>query len=214
MPAAPDALLLVSSTCPHCPAVLAALASLVKQGVIGRLEVVNVASHPEIAEALGVRGVPWMRIGSFELEGLHSEGELRTWAGRAGSRQGMQEYLREQLAGGQLDKVLALVRRDDALLELLPAVLADPRSDLPVRVGISAIFEEFQGHARLAGLVEALGALTRHADAHLRADAAHLLSLTGSRNAVPWLEALRHDENAQVREVAIEALEKPSAGGN
>jgi HEAT repeat protein len=126
----------------------------------------------------------------------------------------MQEYLREQLAGGQLDKVLALVRRDDALLELLPAVLADPRSDLPVRVGISAIFEEFQGHARLAGLVEALGALTRHADAHLRADAAHLLSLTGSRNAVPWLEALRHDENAQVREVTIEALEKPSAGGN
>ena len=35
---APDALLLLSTHCPHCPAVLAALADLVKQGAIGRTD--------------------------------------------------------------------------------------------------------------------------------------------------------------------------------
>ena len=58
---APDALLLISTHCPHCPAVLAALAELVKQGAIGRLEVVNLEQHPEVGQALGVRSVPWLR---------------------------------------------------------------------------------------------------------------------------------------------------------
>ena len=36
-PAKPDALLLLTSTCPYCPAVLAALSDLVKSGDIGHL---------------------------------------------------------------------------------------------------------------------------------------------------------------------------------
>ena len=43
---APDALLLISTRCPHCPAMLSALADLVKQGTIGRLEAVNLEQHP------------------------------------------------------------------------------------------------------------------------------------------------------------------------
>ena len=43
---APDALLLISTHCPHCPAMLASLADLVKQGTIGRLEAVNLEQHP------------------------------------------------------------------------------------------------------------------------------------------------------------------------
>ena len=43
---APDALLLISTHCPHCPAMLTALADLVKQGTVGRLEVVNLEQRP------------------------------------------------------------------------------------------------------------------------------------------------------------------------
>jgi len=49
---APDALLLISTHCPHCPTMLAALADLVKQGAIGRLEAVNLEQHPEIGQSL------------------------------------------------------------------------------------------------------------------------------------------------------------------
>ena len=71
---APDAQLLLSTHCPHCPAVLAALADLVKQGAIGRLEAVNLEQHPEVGQALGVRSVPWIRVGRIELAGLVQDG--------------------------------------------------------------------------------------------------------------------------------------------
>jgi hypothetical protein len=201
-------LLLIASGCPHCPTVLAALSELVKQGVIGRLEVVNLTRHPEVGESMGVRGVPWTRIGPFELAGLRSAAELKRWAERAGTRDGMADYFRELLGSGELNKVMELIRRDPDLLGLLPALLADPKTELPVRVGIGAIFEEFQGHARLADLVDELGALTRHAEPHLRADAAHLLALTGSARAVALLKPLLDDPNPQVREIAAESLEE------
>ena len=76
----PEALMLLGTSCPHCPVVLDALSELVKQGVIASLEVVNLEKKPDIAEQLGVRTVPWVRIGWYELEGLHSRAELQYWA--------------------------------------------------------------------------------------------------------------------------------------
>ena len=57
----PDALLFLTRQCPHCPLVLASLCELVKRGAIGRLQVVNIEAHPEEAQAIGVRSVPWLR---------------------------------------------------------------------------------------------------------------------------------------------------------
>lgn len=87
-PSPKDALLLIAPGCAHCPVVLEGLSLLVKQGNIGRLEVVNIVSHPEIASELGVRSVPWFRIGNFELEGSHTPEELRIWAERASQTDG------------------------------------------------------------------------------------------------------------------------------
>src|SRR5512139_1782756 len=86
---APDALLLISTHCPHCPAVLAALADLVKQGAIGRLETVNLEQHPEVGSSLGVRSVPWLRIGRIELSGVHGKAELAEWAAKGDSEGGL-----------------------------------------------------------------------------------------------------------------------------
>ena len=46
---APNATLMISSHCHHCATTLAALADLVKQGIVGQLTVVNVERHPELA---------------------------------------------------------------------------------------------------------------------------------------------------------------------
>ncbi|MDZ7585953.1 MAG: thioredoxin family protein, partial [Thiobacillus sp.] len=89
---APDALLLISTHCPHCPAMLAALADLVKQGTIGRLEAVNLEQRPEVGQALGVRSVPWLRIGRIELAGVHGKAELAGWAAKADSEAGLADW--------------------------------------------------------------------------------------------------------------------------
>lgn len=205
-PSVPDALLLLSSSCPFCPTVLQGLSELVKTGVIGRLEVVNVERHPEIARELGVRSVPWVRLGPFELDGLRSAAELKMWAERAGTAEGLAKYLDEQLATGGLRRVVELVRRDRRWLEGVLRLAADPETSVHVRVGVAALLEELKGDPLLALLVEPLGALTRSPDARTRSDAAHYLALTGDPAAIPYVEPLLHDPERSVREVAAESL--------
>ncbi|OGI37930.1 MAG: hypothetical protein A2140_01655 [Candidatus Muproteobacteria bacterium RBG_16_62_13] len=203
----PDALLLINTGCPHCPTVLSGLAELVKQGLIGKLEVVNLSVQPELGEALDVRSVPWLRVGPFELEGLRSLAELRQWATRAGTPRGMADYFGELLGDGQLDKVLSLVRRDTHLLDALLLLLEDEDTELQVRVGIGAVMESFQGEEPLARLIDPLARLTHNRNAHIRGDAAHYLGLTRNARAIPHVESLVNDPEAQVRDIASESLE-------
>lgn len=205
-PAPPDALLLITSSCPFCPTVLEGLSGLVKRGLIGRLEVVNIERHPETAQAHGVRTVPWVRLGPFELDGLRSAAELELWAKRAGTAEGLASYLDETLATGGLRRVVELVRREPQWLEGIVLLAADPETSVHVRIGIAALLEELKGDARLTRLIEPIGRLTRSPDARTRSDAAHYLGLIGTPEAVPYLEALLADPEAEVRGIAAEAL--------
>lgn len=203
---APDALMLLTASCPFCPTVLAALAELVKTGRIGRLEVVNIESHPEVAQHFGVRSVPWVRIGSFELDGLRSKAELEQWALRAGTREGVAQYLGELLATGGFNKVLAHLARVPQDLEALLLLLANPETDLHVQLGIAAVMEELQGSAALQSIVDQLGAFVTSPEPRLRGDACHYLALSGSPRAIPYVRQLLADPDPHVREVAQESL--------
>ncbi len=203
---APDALLLLTVHCPFCPTVLAALGELVKAGTIGRLEVVNIEAHPEVAAQHGVRSVPWVRLGAFELDGLRSRAELELWARRAGTREGLAEYLSELLATGGLKRVVAHVARDPQALEALLLLLANPSTSLHVQLGIGAVMEELRGTPVLQAAVDQLGALTRSEQPRVRGDACHYLALSLSADAIAYVQPLLADANADVREVARESL--------
>ena len=203
-----DALLLITSSCPYCGTVLQGMSELVKSGHIARLEVINIELQPARAEALGVRTVPWVRIGPFELEGLRSPAELKRWAEHADSLDGMAQFLRELLKSGQLAKATTLIQEDPKRLAALVLLLADPGIELSVRIGLGAIFEEHEGQTLLQPSIQVLDSLATHGDAHIRADAAHLVSLTHSPQAVGILEHLRDDPDPVVREVVQEGLER------
>lgn len=202
----PDACLLLSSHCPHCPAVLAGLAELVKRGAIGRLEVVNIEIHSEVAASLGVRSVPWLRIGPFELNGVLSLGELESWARRAKTPDGMAEAFHDLLKTGGAAQVLRLVREVPARLADLLPILANPEASLNVRLGAGMVFEEFAAGPALAALVPRLCELARDEDARVRADAAHILGLSRSPAARTCLTDLLEDADMDVREIAGESL--------
>jgi hypothetical protein len=204
--ATPDALLLLTSTCPHCPAVLASLGELVKAGKIGRLEVVNIGTHPQMAEKLGVRSVPWLRLGPYELEGLRTPAELRRWAENAGTVAGMAEYIAGMLKTGHLAQAIALLRRDPTEMSALLYLLADPATELHVRIGIGALMEEFTGDQALLALIPDLAGLLRHPEPHVRGDAIHFLALSESPAAIPHLRSALDDAAPQVRELAADAL--------
>lgn len=202
----PDALLYIATGCPHCPTVLQALGELVKSGALGRLEVVNITRHPDIAQDAGVRAVPWLKLGPFVLTGLRAPAELAQWAQRASSVDGMSDYLGELLTEGNLAGVRATLVRAPQAAAALVRLLGDPEAELQIRLGVAAVIEDLAGSATLTGLVPDLGELTRHADARIRLDAAHALGLSQAAAARPWLEALRADTDADVREEAADAL--------
>ncbi len=204
---APEALLLLSTHCPHCPAVLAALTELLKQGTIGRLEAVNIEQRPEIAQALGVRSVPWTRIGRIELVGSQSRTELADWAARADTEAGLADWFHLLLKEGQLPRVQALIEAEPGLLAAVLPMVGNVEASLNVRLGAGVLLEHFAGTDSLRALLPGLGALSQHADARVRADACHYLGLTGDAGAQPWLEARLDDEDADVREIAGESLQ-------
>lgn len=204
--AAPHALLFISSHCPHCPAVLSALAEMVKGGRLGELRVVNVEQRPEAAQALGVRTVPWVRLGPFQLTGLRSRQELETWATRTASESGLAEGFHVMLKEGALEAVIAAVREDPSYLAAMLPMVANPEASLNVRLGAGAVLEAFAGQAALRALIPRLAELSVHADPRVRADVCHYLGLTGDPAARPYLTARLDDPDPDVREIAAESL--------
>ncbi len=202
----PDALLYISPGCPHCPSVLTAMSELVKEGLVGRLEVVNIAVHPQRAEQQRVRAVPWLQLGEFEFDGLQALGELRRWAQRAIHPGGLGDYFADRLKHGRLPQVIAMVTAQPSRLSALLELAADADTELTVRIGISAVIEALAGSAGLREHLPALQRLASSDDPRVRADACHFLALSESPGALATLEVLRDDGERAVREVAEDCL--------
>lgn len=208
MPAStPDALLFITSSCPHCPVVLQGLSELVKQSAIGKLTVINVDAHPEIAEEYGVRAAPWLRLGPFTLTGARSPAELRQWVEWSNSEEGVARYVEHLLISGGYKDARAFIAENTQRLGSLLVIVADPEKPIEVRVGVDALLEAYSNAAPLQNLVPQLAALTRHADHRVRADACNLLGLSGSPAARAFVEACLKDDSNEVREIAAESLQ-------
>lgn len=207
MPKVPDALILIGTHCPLCPSVLAALAEMVKAGKIGKLEVVNVEARPDVAQALHVRSVPWVRLGGLTLTGVHSQAELEQWAQRAGTVEGQMAYLEEMLGSGQVSEATDFVRNTAGSMQAVIRLLADPQQKINVKAGIGVIVEDLEGSEILAETVDELGKLLSSESAEVRADVCYYLGLTHAKSARKYLERCLQDEDPDVREIAAESIQ-------
>ena len=203
----PDALLFITPGCPHCPVVLQGLSELVKQAAIGKLTVVNVAAHPELAAEYGVRAAPWLRLGPFTLTGAHTLAELRQWVEWSNGDEGVAHYVEHLLKEGGFKQAGIFIAEDTQRLKPLLAVVADPGKNIEVRAGVSALLESYSNAPPLQNLIPQLGELTHHTDHRVRADACHLLGLSGSADARPYLATCANDSNEEVREIAEESMQ-------
>ncbi len=204
---APDALLLLATGCAHCPVVLEGLSQLLKQGRIGRLEAVNIAEHPEAAQAVGTRSVPWTRIGPFELEGALIPAELASWVERAQTGQGFDAYYSHLLETRRPHKVSELIKQHPASLPQLIGLLADEETPMSARIGVGVVMEELDGNPVLLQAMQTLTALAESEQANIRADATHFLGLTRHPDAEAPIRQRLDDTNPDVREIAEEALQ-------
>lgn len=202
----PEALLLLTGGCPHCPAVLQALTGLLKEGIIGRLEIINVAVHTEEAEERGVQSVPWTQIGPYEIQGLISPAELRRYAQGVDDESVFDAYVLDLLKSGKRARFEALVKQEPQRIHALARLMTNPESSMAIRLGIGAVLEEFQGTGLSEALVPELGALLGSDDPLLRADACHFLTLIGGEEVRPYMETCLTHADAEIRDMAQEWL--------
>ena len=202
----PHALLFTTPGCPHCPGVKAALQKLHQQGLIAELEVLSISEQAERAAALGVRSVPWLKLGDFILTGAQTPQQLRQWAERAADPAGISGYLAHLLKDGQLAEAEKFLTRQPQHLPALMPLLEDAQSPIQVRIGVSALLEGFEGSDALRGLLPQLIALSAHPDHRLRSDACHFLGLSHDEAAREALQRRTEDDHAEVRGIAAEAL--------
>lgn len=207
--ASPTALLFTAPGCPHCPVVKQALARLLEDGAIASLEVVDAASAAERAQTLGVKSVPWLRLGPFEFEGQMSPGELRQWAELAAQPQGLKTYFFEMLKSGRRAKVERALHEDPQRSALLAELVVDPRASMAVRLGIGAVLEELQGSGATLAMAPPLARALADADPRNRADIAHFLGLIGGEAARNALSVCLDDPDPEVREIARDVLTNP-----
>lgn len=214
MVSAPDALLLMTGGCPHCPAALQALTALLKEGAIGQMRVINVAVHIEEAESRGVQSVPWIRIGPFEVEGVASPARLRELAQGVNDDGVFDAWLLETLKAGKRQKFEALLKNEPQRVHALARLMQNPEASMAVRLGVGAVLESLRGTGLGDPLIPAMGEMLASDDRLLRADACHFLTLIGGEAIRPHMLACVEDGGPEIREIAEEWLsEHPAWAG-
>jgi hypothetical protein len=203
---APDALLLMTAGCPHCPAALQSLTLLLKENMIGRLEIVNVAIHTDEAETRGVKSVPWIQIGPYEIEGVSSPGKLRELAKGVNDDAVFDAWLLETLKAGHRQKYESLVRREPHRIHALARLMRNPETSMAIRLGIGAVLEELHGTSLAEPLIPALGEMLESDDKLLKADACHFLTLIGGEGVRHSMQECKNDADPEIREMAEEWL--------
>ncbi len=208
----PDAIMLLGTHCPHCPAVLKHLSELVKAGDLGRLNIINLEQRPDAAKKYGVRSVPWVKIGKYELTGAQDISALRQrieWSINDSFLAGEFDYW---LSEAQVEKAIEHINKAPESISAIVELLGDPATVLSTRIGIGVIMEEFTGSDMLKKLIPVFGELAKHEDRRIRTDALHYLGLTQSKDAVAvlkhYLDTTDKNDDSETREVAEDSLDE------
>ncbi|WP_455217382.1 HEAT repeat domain-containing protein [Kaarinaea lacus] len=203
----PGAMLMVSTYCPHCHALNALLDERRKTGALGKLEVINIDHSPEVARQLGIRSVPWLKLGEFIFDGAMTPAELDRWITHAKNDSGQSDYVAYLLEHGKLGKAIEWVEQGRVTLEAVIPLINDLDAKMNVRVGVGAILEHFEGSPAIREIIPDLIGLMQNDHPAIRTDACHYLSLTGSMDVIESLKKLLDDNDEQVRQVAQESID-------
>ena len=176
-------------------------------GLLDQMEIINVETAPEIVEQFGVRSVPWMQLDGYIFDEALSSTELDQILASNDETPPEARYISYLLEHGKLSKAIERIEQGLCSLNIVVEMLVDPMVPLNVRIGIGAILEHFEDSDEIRVLIPTLLELLQNSSAVLRTDACHYLSLTHSAEVVGPLRQMLEDEDAEVRQVALESLE-------
>lgn len=120
----------------------------------------------------------------------------------------MKTMIADYMEKGFLDNIVDVFKHDNTLYAYIGDLLTDER--LGVRIGISALIETLKTEdpENISKAMPSVIPLLKNQNPVSRGDAAYLLGIIGHVDAIPFLEKMIKDEDANVRIIAKEAIEE------
>ncbi len=124
----------------------------------------------------------------------------------------LRQVIADFLSLGHVDNIVAMMRQEPRYLAWTGQLLEDER--FAVRLGVSVLFEYLAELCpqHLALAVPGLIAQLRHPLAWVRGEAASVLGIVATAEALAALPPLLHDPSPQVVEIVRDILEAPAHG--
>jgi HEAT repeat protein len=119
----------------------------------------------------------------------------------------MKKMVADYMEKGCLDNIIDMYKHDESLYEYVADLLKDER--MRVRIGIIALIEALQKEEpeKVKKVLSSILPLLKDENAVVRGDAAYLLGIIGDKDAIPFLEEIAKDEDADVRLIVKEAID-------
>ena len=122
------------------------------------------------------------------------------------------QVITDFLAMGHVDNIIAMFRQDHNYYQWAGRLVTDSR--YAVRLGIAVLFEQLKilEPEAVALAVPSLAGQLSHAEAWVRGEAANLLGIIGTAEALASVQTLRNDPSRQVVEIVQDILGLPLDG--
>ncbi len=208
-----ELLVFVSPACPHCSqAVQVANRIALANGQVSS-SVIDVQRFETLAKRFSVSSVPLTILdGGLSLTGVVAADQLIEHLLARGSADAESQAFESYIEGGRIDAATATLREGDGAKHL---VTAWRKSTTSSRMGLMLAAEEAleEEPAALDGIVDDLIPILEVEDAALQGDTADLLGRIGHGASSTPIEALLEHPNADVAEIAADALEEIKSRG-
>jgi len=198
--------LFIMQGCQLCPQMEAIFKDMHKNGAIDRLEITDLAQHPEIAQQYHIRSVPYYFIDGVAFNGLKSQHDIEQILQQDDNAK-WRQLIVEALSSGQLEQAEQFIRQQPQAREAMLQLLADDETALVVRIGLSAIIEAMAGEGLLKDYEAQFIRLAHTTNPTIAQDAIYYLSLLGSDNSLQTLTDIANDKSSAVHEQAAELLQ-------
>jgi HEAT repeat protein len=119
----------------------------------------------------------------------------------------MKKMLADYMENGLLDNIVDMFKHDKNLYAYIGSLIADER--IRVRIGATALLETLKKEdpANISRAAPYMLPLLKDQNPTIRGDAANLFGVIGNKDAIPFLEEMLNDTDANVRIIAGEAIE-------
>jgi thiol-disulfide isomerase/thioredoxin len=197
---------MISTDCPHCPKAVEAAAFLASRHPSIACHIIDAAQFPDICQRYGIKSVPATIVDRrLVLAGNTTADRLMELIQIRGTREYEMEVVLSLIEVRRISAAAECLAHETGRQVILALVQdADFSKRLSALVVIEKALEDNPGLVR--SMAPAFAALLSNRDARIRGDVADLLGKIGDAQTIGKLEPLTSDPDADVAEIAAEAI--------